>query len=221
MSGRRAVEGLRKLVAMLCVACMMSSGVWAQEAAAPATQAPATAPANATLVTPLASDTRPFPALALWKPYAPHTLPQPVLKNSDRLHGLIRDGRLYLSLNDAVALVLENNFDIAIARYNLDIADTDILLAKSGSTVRGVNTGLLSGTPGGNASTATTGTTGSGTGGTSTGTGGSASGSGGIVQSTQNSVGSAIDSYDPVLSGTVADDHNTYPDHAIPSSTAD
>jgi hypothetical protein len=115
-----------------------------------------------------------------------------------------------LSLNDAVALVLENNFDIAIARYNLDIAETDILLAKSGSTVRGVNTGLLSGTPGGNASTATTGTTGSGTGGTSTGAGGSASGSGGVVYSTQNSVGSAIDSYDPVVSGTVSGDRNTY-----------
>ena len=219
MSGRRAVEGLRKLVAMLCVACMMSSGLWAQDATPTSTQAAASSTTSssqaqgtpdAPLAAPLAAQTKPNPARTLWKPYAPHTLPQPVLRNSDRLHGLIRDGKLYLSLNDAVALVLENNFDIAIARYNLDIADTDILLAKSGSTVRGVNTGLLSGTPGGSASTATTGTTGSGTGGTSTGAGGSASGSGGVVYSTQNSVGSAIDSYDPVLSGTLSGDRNTY-----------
>jgi hypothetical protein len=139
-------------------------------------------------------------------------LPQPVLRNSDRLHSLIKDGKLMLSMNDAVALALENNFDIAIARYNLDIADMDLLLAKSGGTVRGVSTGLLTGTLGGAAAlTSTAGSTGSGSGGTSTGTGGSASGSGGVVQSTQNSVGSAIDSYDPILSGTVSTDRLSTP----------
>ena len=110
-----------------------------------------------------------------------------------------------LSLNDAVALALENNFDIAIARYNLDIADTDLLLAKSGGTVRGVSSGLLTGTPGGNAaSTSSVGATGSGSGGTSTGVGGAGSGSGGIVQSTQNSVGAPIDPYDPTLAAYIA-----------------
>ncbi len=95
-----------------------------------------------------------------------------MLNNSDRLHSLLKDGKLMLSLNDAVALALENNFDIAIARYNLNIADTDILLAKSGGTVRGVSTGLLTGTPGGASRplTSTAGSTGSGSGGTSTGT---------------------------------------------------
>jgi outer membrane protein TolC len=156
--------------------------------------------------------TQPYSILSGYKPYAAHGLPQPVLKNSDRLHSLIKDGKLMLSLNDAVALALENNFDIAIARYNLDIADMDLLLAKSGGTVRGVSTGLLSGTPGGSAtSTSTAGSTGSGSGGTTTGTGGSASGSGGVVQSTQNSVGSAIDSYDPTLTGTVSMDRSITP----------
>jgi len=151
--------------------------------------------------------TQPYSVLSGFKPYRPHGLPEPVLRNSDRLHQLMKDGKLMLSLNDAVALALENNFDIAIARYNLDIADTDILLAKSGGTVRGISTGLLTGTPGGNAaSTSTAGSTGSGSGGTSTGTGGSASGSGGIVTSTQNSVGAPIDSYDPVLTGTLSVD---------------
>jgi outer membrane protein TolC len=161
---------------------------------------------------PLRQYTQPYSVLSAWKPYTPHGLPEPVLKNSDRLHSLLKDGKLMLSLNDAVALALENNFDIAIARYNLDIADMDLLLAKSGGTVRGVSTGLLTGTPGGAAATTSTaGATGSGSGGTSTGTGGTASGSGGIVQSTQNSVGSPIDSYDPVLSGTVSADRATSP----------
>ena len=60
----------------------------------------------------------------------------------------MRDGKIYLSLSDAVLLALENNFDIAIARINLDIADTDILRAKAGSVLRGVSTGLVADTLG-------------------------------------------------------------------------
>jgi len=191
---------------------MMSSGLLAQTGQ-PAPAAVPESPKPQTVYTaPLQQSTQPYSILSAYKPYTPHTLPQPVLKNSDRLHSLLKDGKLMLSLNDAVALALENNFDIAIARYNLDIANTDVLLAKSGGTVRGVSTGLLSGTPGGSSTTSTTGSTGSGTGGTSTGTGGAASGSGGIVSSTQNSVGSAIDSYDPILSGTISSDHAKSPD---------
>ena len=79
------------------------------------------------------------------------------------------------------------------------------MLAKSGGTVRGVSSGLLTGTPGGNAaSTSSVGATGSGSGGTSTGVGGAGSGSGGIVQSTQNSVGAPIDPYDPTLAAYIA-----------------
>ena len=47
----------------------------------------------------------------------------------------MHDGKLYLSLNDAIALALENNLDIAIARYNLNIADTDMLRAKAGADI--------------------------------------------------------------------------------------
>ncbi len=54
-----------------------------------------------------------------------------------RLDDLVKDGKIYLSLSDAIALALENNYDIAIARYNLDIADTDILRTRSGSSFRG------------------------------------------------------------------------------------
>src|SRR3981081_3674902 len=54
-------------------------------------------------------------------------VPEPQLTNSRDLKQLIRDGKLYLSLKDAIPLALENNLDVAIARYNLPIANTDIL----------------------------------------------------------------------------------------------
>jgi outer membrane protein TolC len=210
---------LQRMIASVSILALLSSSLMAQTAATPEGQVPSaqtSAQVNvqtpADYTTPLNQFTQPHSIRGGWKAYAPHGLPQPVLKNSDRLHSLLKDGKLMLSLNDAVALALENNFDIAIARYNLDIADTDVLLAKSGGTVRGVSTGLLTGTPGSPAATtSTTGSTGSGTGGTSTGTGGTASGSGGIVLSTQNSVGAPIDSYDPVLSGTLSFDRQLMP----------
>ena len=88
----------------------------------------------------------------------------------------MRDGKLYLSMNDAVALALENNLDIAISRYNLNIADTDVLRANAGANTLGVSLGLLQGTPGGNAG-GLGGTIGSGTGGTSvSGTAGAGTG---------------------------------------------
>ncbi len=34
----------------------------------------------------------------------------------------MRDGKIMLSMNDAVALALENNLDLVLARYNLNIA---------------------------------------------------------------------------------------------------
>ena len=39
------------------------------------------------------------------------------LTNSGRIESLLRAGRLYLSLQDAVALALENNLDIELQRY--------------------------------------------------------------------------------------------------------
>ena len=81
--------------------------------------------------------------------YEPDQVPEPVLANSPRLDHLIRDGKLYLSLKDAIDLALENNLDLAIARYNLPIANTDILRTQAGGFFRGVNTGVVQGTPGG------------------------------------------------------------------------
>ena len=61
----------------------------------------------------------------------------------------MKDGKIYLSIDDAVALTLENNLDLDIARYNLNIAQADLLRAKSGGSILGVNTGVVQNTPGG------------------------------------------------------------------------
>ena len=48
----------------------------------------------------------------------------PNLANTARIDGLMQDGKIMLSIDDAIAFTLENNLDIAMARYNLNIADT-------------------------------------------------------------------------------------------------
>jgi outer membrane protein TolC len=144
-----------------------------------------------------------------WQAYTPRDVPAPNLINSARIDSVIRDGQIYLSLNDAVALALENNLDIAIQRYNMSTADTDILRTASGAAALGVNAGLVQGTPGGTTgSTAsggtgssTTGTTGGGAGGGSVAVGGAGAGAAGIVSSTTGE-GPAIPNYDPIVSGT-------------------
>ena len=134
-------------------------------------------------------------------PYTPRTVAQPNLSNTGRFEQLMRDGKLYLSMNDAVALALENNLDIAIARYNLNIADTDIWRANAGSSTRGVNTGIVQGTPGGTGSGIGSTSNGGGAGGTTSGSGGAGSGTAGLVTSTSG-VGAAVPSFDPILTGT-------------------
>ena len=124
--------------------------------------------------------------------YAPSSIPDPSLINSPRLDSCIKDGKLYLSLEDAVALGLENNLDLAIARYNLPIAETDMLRTRAGGTTLGVNTGLVQNTPGGTAGVSA----GAGAGGTSVGAAGAGAGAGGLVQSTFGE-GTPISSYDP------------------------
>ena len=74
------------------------------------------------------------------KVYETPAVPPLVLGDSSRLERLIQGGNLYLSLGDAIALALENNLDVAYARYEPLKADTDILRAKSGSQLRGVQT---------------------------------------------------------------------------------
>jgi len=76
----------------------------------------------------------------LWNAFETPDVPELDLHNSGRLDQLIREGSLYLSLSDAVALAVENNLDIAWARYTPLVAQTDLLRAKSGQQLRGVQT---------------------------------------------------------------------------------
>jgi outer membrane protein TolC len=132
-------------------------------------------------------------------PYRPATAPELNLHNSPRLEDLMRDGKLYISLQDAIALAIENNLDLAFWRYNFPIAQTDVLRTKAGSQALGVNTGLVQSTQGGIGGAATGG--GGGGGGAS-----AAAGAGGLVQSTLGQ-GALIPSFDPYLTFTGSVDH--------------
>ena len=76
----------------------------------------------------------------MWNLFTVPDIPEINLANSSRLDQLIYDGKLYLSLQDAIALAVENNLDIEYARYGPKLADTDILRAKSGQQLRGTQT---------------------------------------------------------------------------------
>src|SRR2546430_7725500 len=73
---------------------------------------------------------KPFPNL--FAPYSPIKIANPVLTNSPRIDQLIHDGKLELSMQEAVELALENSMDIVVQRYNPWFADTGILKAKAG-----------------------------------------------------------------------------------------
>jgi len=127
-------------------------------------------------------------------PFAPYTASQapPLdLTNSPRLENLMRDGKLYISLHDAIALAIENNLDLAYFRYNFPIAQTDYARTKAGGQANGVNTSIVqSSTQGGFGS--------SNSGSLSSSTGSSAAGAGGIVTSTLGA-GTTVASFDPYL----------------------
>ena len=136
---------------------------------------------------------------APWKMYTPTTIGKASFENSVRLNDLVKNGKIYLSLSDALALAIENNYDIAIARYNLDIADTDVLRTRTGAAPLGAPSGLITGTLGGSVSTLATG---GGPGGTTVGSGGAGSGVSGLTLTTSGA-GPLPESLDPVFAGTL------------------
>ena len=72
-------------------------------------------------------------------PYRRPTVPPLFAGNETRLTGLIRDGKLYLTLQDAIALALENNLDVETERYNITLARTDVTRAAGGGSTRGID----------------------------------------------------------------------------------
>src|ERR1035438_8994997 len=179
------------LAAALFAAIIVPAG-WAQDASQVPTAPSAQLPAQRVLP----SSSQPFDVKEYAKPqshfpnplgpYTARHVAPPNLANTARIDQLMHDGKLYISMNDAVALALENNLDIAIARYN---------------TILGVNNGVVQNTPGGGVGGLGT-QVGSGQGGTSVGAGGAGAGTSGLVQSTLGS-GPLITSFDPVLTSTL------------------
>jgi outer membrane protein TolC len=192
----------RRGIALFCVYGTLVGSLRAQVATSSQTQSSTASPKTAPLRFEMQKSRSPFNA------YSPETVPEPPLANSPRLVELIRDGKLYLSLKDAIDLALENNLDLAIARYNLPIADTDILRTQGGGFFRGVNTGVVQGTPGGGVGGFGTGAPGAG--GTSSGAGGAGAGASGLVQSTLGA-GTPVSSYDPAVTVSVGSEHQTTP----------
>src|SRR6266436_5932521 len=134
---------LATLLAGLLVVVPMSPA-FAQDAA----QNPPSNPAPSSSSAPQGSTIAPVSSLGLGKhsfakgprafpnilnPYKPIKVEAPVLINSPRIEQLISDGKLQISLQDAVELALENSLDIAVQRYYPWIADDSILKAKAGS----------------------------------------------------------------------------------------
>ncbi len=68
----------------------------------------------------------------IFSPYAPRSMPEPMLTNSTRLDQLIQNGKLMLSLDDAISLALENNLNIFVERFVPWIAETQLLKAQAG-----------------------------------------------------------------------------------------
>jgi len=196
-----AASNIRRAAAAVLFGTLTVAG-WGQEP--PAAPSPQNTP-----------EARPLPVLNYSQPvshfpnpvapYTPRHVAPPNLANTSRIDSLMHEGKLYLSLNDAIALALENNLDVAIARYNLNIADTDVLRAKAGANILGVNAGVVQNTPGGGVGGIGA-SAGASTGGTSLGAGGIGAGTNGLVSSTLG-LGPAITSFDPVITGTLQEDH--------------
>ncbi len=213
MKSRRKAGSLRAVAAvMLTLTAGMPAG-FSQQVTGAGSNGPDKA-ASTLPSAPAPAPTQPFPlrtgARDYSKPfggwwgnpinmYRPTKIGVASFTNSVRLGNLVKDGKIYLSLSDAIALAVENNYDIAIARYDLDIADTDILRAKTGNAPLGAPSGIVSGTLGGSTSILSTG---GGPGGTAGGSGGAGSGAAGLTLTTAGA-GPTPETLDPTLTGTV------------------
>src|SRR5713101_2388713 len=130
--------GIKPFVAMLCAALMASPLSYGQQPPGPD---------NATPPTPQLESDHPHWYSGFTHPYEPRVVPPVNISNSTRLDSLMRAGKLYLSLSDAIALAIENNLDVELERYVFPIAEADLLRAKAGAATQGISTAVLPGVP--------------------------------------------------------------------------
>jgi outer membrane protein len=182
------MDRTRSYLALLCILLMVapSAGLAVDQ------PGPGGAPPN--------QNNSPQPALtgshgflgSITGPYRPK-LPPPVnLNNSSRLESLLRSGNLYLSLQDAVALALENNLDLEIQRYGPQVADTNLLHARAGGFASPVSTSVIAGPA------SVTGAAPS-------------SGLQSLILAGSTQIGNAPPNLDPLLTGALGFAHNTTP----------
>lgn len=139
-----------------------------------------------------------------FRDYKYRELPAVDLSNSSRLEALLRAGNIYLSLQDAIALALENNLDIAYQRYGTENARANLLRAEAGGLLRGVTSSVQSSTTSALSQAGITSVAGASAGSLSLSTG---SASGTIVTAT----GSTIPTYDPSFWVSYAAQHRSSP----------
>ena len=136
------------------------------------------------------------------RPYEPRSVPPVNLGNSSRIDALLRAGNLYLSAQDVIALVLENNIDIEVQRYGPLLAREVLRRAEGGGLLRSVGAAVAPGPT----SVSLAGVSVNNTGGAGAAGSGVSSGGGIVTQ-----LGPAIPSLDPSLSGFMNFAHNTSP----------
>ena len=79
------------------------------------------------------------------KDYLPTPVPRINFEDSARIDRLMRAGRIYLSLRDAIALALENNLDIETARLNPKLQQANLQRASAGALLRNVSNSISTG----------------------------------------------------------------------------
>ena len=125
----------RSLLLVLTLFCLLSGlRLAAQAPPAPAVQGQG-------FVTNYSSGPSWFPRI--FSPYRQHDIPPVRLENSPRLQDLIHDGKLELSLSDALALAIEDNLDISVQRFVVPMSQADVLRTKAGSAARGFTGALV------------------------------------------------------------------------------
>jgi outer membrane protein TolC len=115
-----------KAVAVVLCGALVSAPAAAQNQSAPSPQAPPSRSPSVSY------------GMGFLGAYTAGSVSQTPFTDSRRIHDLIRAGNLYLSVQDAVALALENNLDIELERYGVREAATDTLRARGGGLLRGV-----------------------------------------------------------------------------------
>ncbi|HEY3441765.1 MAG TPA: TolC family protein [Paludibaculum sp.] len=146
-------------------------------------------------------------AFVLQRPYMAVEVPPARLADSQRLGGLLKAGKLYLTADDAVALALENNIDIEVSRYSPISAIWRLTRAEAGGALPGVPSGSQQASSVASGQGVLGSQQAAGVGGGGGGAGGG--GNGGNASISQ--VGPVTQNLDPTIRGSVGYSHRSVP----------